>query len=393
MCNKNGFILITLYLLSSSAVSEEAQFGSPEAVNNRIAEDSKNREQPLKDQLANKGINLAVDYSSVALSASDVLEGSDDTAASGMLRFYGSWDLLNKDTPNTGGLIWKLEHRHSYTDTSVKDFEFGAGGLGLITPPFSDQGTRLTNLYWRQRFNNGNTTIVAGFLDSTDHLDVYALASPWTGFMNFAFSTGTTTVALPGDAALGLAGATILGDKWFVIAGITDMESDPTDPLNGFDSFFSDEHHFKSIELGHTSSKDNIYTNNIHLTLWQADESLQQGSSAGQGAVFSASQMMGKWLPFFRAGISEDAGTLAEKSVSTGFGYYGLGGKSNTFGAAINWADTGTSDNQITMEAFYLIKPLPFFEITPDIQLIMNPTLNPDEDQILIFGLRSRLVW
>ena len=34
-----------------------------------------------------------------------------------------------------------------------------------------------------------------------------------------------------------------------------------------------------------------------------------------------------------------------------------------------------------------------FLELTPDIQFIKNPALNPDEDLITILGLRARLVW
>jgi porin len=371
-----------------------ANFGSPEAVENRITEDNRYREQPLKERLGEHGINLALDYSAVALGASDVLRGSEDSASGGMVRFYGSWHALNRGKLNSGSLVWKVEHRHTYSDTTVKDFEFAAGGLGLVTPPFSDEGGRLTNLYWKQRFNQGNSTLTAGFLDATDYFDVYALASPWTGFLNFAFSTGTTTTALPGDATLGLAAATMLGKEWFVIGGITDMESDPTDPLEGFNTLFDESHLFKSLEFGWTPSQEQIYVDNVHLSFWHADESLAQGTDKGQGVNFSASKMLGPWLPFVRGGFSEDAGALSESSISTGFAYYGLGRETNNLGVAVNWADVeDADDDQITFEGFYFMKLGGFLEITPDIQLIMNPALNPNEDQITIYGLRVRAVW
>ena len=369
-------------------------FGSPEAVENRIAEDRRDRERPLKERLGERGVNLAIDYSAVALGASDALPDADDDASGGMVRFYGSWEAVNRGEPNSGSLVWKVEHRHAYSDTAVKDFEFGAGGLGLVTPPFSDQGGRLTNLYWKQRFNRGKSTMTAGFLDATDYFDVYALASPWTGFLNFAFSTGTTTTALPGDATLGVAAATMLGKEWFVIGGITDMESDPTDPLEGFNTISDESNFFKSLEIGWTPSQDQIYVDNVHLTYWHADESLAQGSAKGQGVNFSASKMFGQWLPFVRGGFSEDAGTLSESSVSTGFAYYGLGRETNNLGVAVNWADIdGNDDDQVTLEVFYFIKLAGFLEITPDIQIINNPALNPDENQITIYGLRARMVW
>jgi porin len=379
---------------ASGQSGESVNFGSPEAVENRIAKDRRDREQPLKERLGESGVNLAIDYSAVALSASDVLPGSYDNASGGMVRFYGSWDAVNRDEANAGSLIWKVEHRHAYTDTFVKDFLFGAGGLGLVTPTFSDEGARLTNFYWKQRFNNGRGTVVAGFLDATDYFDVYALASPWTGFLNFAFSTGTTTTALPGDATLGVATASMLGKEWFVIGGITDMESDPTDPLEGFNTISDESNFFKSLEIGWTPSQDQIYVDNVHLSYWHADESLAQGTAKGQGVNFSASKMFGQWLPFVRGGLSEDAGTLTESSVSTGFAYYGLGRETNNLGVAVNWADIdGEADDQVTFEAFYFMKLAGFLEITPDIQFIKNPALNPDEDQITIYGLRARVVW
>lgn len=369
-------------------------FGGPEAVPNRIAEDKKDRELPLKEQLAQNGIDLAIDYSVLSMKLSDTLAGADDTGSGGMVRFYGSWEALKSESGSTGSLIWKVEHRHHYGDTGPNFSPFNAGIVGLQAPPFSDQGGRLTNLYWKQRFNGGKSTVLAGFLDVTDYVDVHAAASPWTGFVNFAFSTGNSTLALPGDAALGVAAATMLTDNFFVIGGITDMESDPTKPFEGFDSFLNDGHYFKSLEFGWTSAQDAIYMDNIHITLWNSDKSDTLNQNEDTGVNISASKQYGKWLPFARAGWSENGSLLGiDKSLSTGFSYYGLGKETNNLGMAINWADANADDKQITLEAFYLMKLLPFWELTPDIQLVQNPALNPTDDQVLIVGLRTRLVW
>jgi len=388
--------LITGTLIASTAVANESKdpnFGGPDAVDNQIAADNEKNKPDFKSRLEANNLNIGFDYSAIAIGATEKLDGSDDFASSGMFRFYGSWNFIGGKSKNTGGLVWKAEHRHSYTDTSVKNFEFGIGGLGLVTPPFSDEGTRLTNLYYKQKLLNGKATIVAGFLDVTDFVDVFAMASPWTGFMNFAFSTGTTTIALPGDATLGVAGGVMLTDELYMVGSFVDMNSDPTDPFDGFNTFFDDNKYFKSVELGWTKSQGQIYVDNIHFTLWHADESEMQGTTKGQGINFSASRLIdGKWLPFLRAGYSEDAGTLMEKSVSAGFGYYGLGGPSNNLGAAINWGEVKGSSDQYTTEVFYLMKPHPSIEVTADIQYIVNPALNPDQD-VLMYGLRARAAW
>jgi porin len=379
-------------MFSTLSFAQQAGFGGPDAVPNQLNQDEKSWGE-FKEDLAKDGLRFSIDYSAIALSANETLAGADDKSAGGMLRFYGQWELTGKGSPNTGSLIWKVEHRHAYSDTTPKEFLFGAGALGLDVPPFSDEGGRLTNLYWKQRLNNGRATIVAGMLDSTDYVDVFMLASPWTGFVNFAFSTGTTTIALPGDAAVGAAGATMLGDQFFVIGGITDMNSNPTDPLEGFDTFFNGNKYFKSIEFGWTASQDKIYTDNIHVTAWHADESEVQGTDDGYGYNLSVSRLLGQWLPFVRGGYSKDAGTLFEKSLSVGTGYLGLGGESNNLGAAINWSEVDDSDDQYTAEIFYLIQVAPSFELTPDIQWIKNPALNPEESSITILGLRARAVF
>jgi porin len=388
-------VLLLLFATTSSHANNSdggvgAEFGGPDAVPNQLERD-RDAWTTFQEELAEQGIKFSIDYSSVSLNASDSQPGADDDSAGGMVRFYGSWDLVGEGGANLGSLIWKAEHRHNYTNTEPKLFLFDTGTLGLITPPFSDEGERLTNLYWRQRFNEGRSAVVGGLLDVTDFVDVYALARPWTGFMNYAFSTGTNTMALPGDATLGIAGATMLEENWFVIASLSDMNSEPTDPLETFDTFFDDNDYFKSIELGWTASHGQIYTDNIHVTLWHADESAVQGTDDGWGVNLSASRLFGQWLPFVRGGYSEDTGSLFEKSLSAGVGYLGLGGPGNTLGVATNWGDVDDADDQWTSEMYYLWKPAPSFEVTFNIQWINEPALNPDESDITVLGLRARI--
>ena len=47
-------------------------------------------------------------------------------------------------------------------------------------------------------------------------------------------------------------------------------------------------------------------------------------------------------------------------------------------------------DNQYTAEVFYRLQVAQNLAITLDIQLIIDPALNPDEDQIRLGSLRLR---
>jgi len=84
----------------------------------------------------------------------------------------------------------------------------------------------------------------------------------------------------------------MLSDAYYLIGSFADMNSDPTEIADGIDSFFHDSKYFKSIELGWTKSQGQIYVDNMHVTLWHADESKKQGSSKGYGSNFSASRLI-----------------------------------------------------------------------------------------------------
>jgi porin len=48
-------------------------------------------------------------------------------------------------------------------------------------------------------------------------------------------------------------------------------------------------------------------------------------------------------------------------------------------------------DEQYAFELFYHLQVTQELAITPDIQLLIDPALNPDEDSIWVFGVRARL--
>ena len=51
---------------------------------------------------------------------------------------------------------------------------------------------------------------------------------------------------------------------------------------------------------------------------------------------------------------------------------------------------TAASSFQFTSEMFYRFQLTEFLAVTPDVQLIVNPALNPSADAIAFFGIRLR---
>jgi porin len=351
-----------------------------------------------KDRIKKEhGLSFGTDYISAYMKASD--SPGEDTAFSGAYRFYGAWEATGDDQGNSGALIWKIEHRHAFGSyIPPADLGFAIGYAGLLHSTLSDQGGRLSNLYWRQRMRSGGLVLVGGWLDAGDYLDVYMLASPWTSFYNLAFSTGSASMPIPNEG-LGLALGGYFSDSVYMIAGFADSNSNPHKPADAFDTFFDDREYFSHFEIGWNETRKTALLNNVHLTLWHADERVAAGTPDGWGASFSWSKSInGHWIPFIRAGYADDGGAILQKSISTGFAYQPVVG-GNQFGVGFNWGEPSESTwapglkDQSSVELFYRIQLFEELAITPDLQYIKNPALNPAEDSLWVFGLRVRLAF
>ncbi|WP_048606128.1 carbohydrate porin [Vibrio coralliirubri] len=391
-----------------SGVVYGANFEGPDSVENTIAE-QKAQKKSWRESLAEDGFTFGADYFALGLTSGDGAGGDSVDASSGVARLYGSWHLFGKDTQNSGSLVWKVEHRHAYGDTSPKGYSFGPlGYVGSIGPAYSDQGFRVTDLNWKQKINDGKGTIVVGWQDVTNYADVYALASPWSGFTNLAFSTGSGAMGLADDGVLALSAGHMLGENFYVVGGIADAKGKSDDIFDGFDTAFgSDASYFTTLELGWTASQEQIYTDNFHVTFWDFGDDTRHSNSlaaeGGSGVNFSWSQFMtDQVMPFVRGGFSEGDVALYDKSISVGMGYFGLGKPTNNLGVALNWAEVNGdsfaadakaisgSTEQWTAEIYYNMQFGDHFQVTPDIQYIKDPAFS-NESSAWVFGIRARV--
>ena len=111
------------------------------------------------------------------------------------------------------------------------------------------------------------------------------------------------------------------------------------------------------------------------------------------GVAFSASWFIDdQWIPFLRMGYSEGEAALNESNISIGLGRY-FSRNGDLLGVGLSWGKPATDglENQVTSEAFYRIQMSQNWAITPSLQVIFDPALNPEKDVIGVFGIRSRL--
>jgi porin len=179
----------------------------------------------------------------------------------------------------------------------------------------------------------------------------------------------------------------------YVMAGIHDAGGDPFkngEMLYWGDRFFDGEF-FVAAEVGYVPSFQERYFKKVSVSYWHADA--YEGSEKGQGVAFASHWFIReRYIPFLLAGFSDGKGanTLAENIVSTGMGFRFK--SHDVLGIGLNWTDPpGGLRDQYMAEIYYRFNLTEHLAVTPDLQLIRNPALNPDQDTLTYFGIRGRV--
>ncbi|MGI9356415.1 MAG: carbohydrate porin [Rhizobiaceae bacterium] len=390
--------------LDISVPDVKSGFDGPSSVSGTIAEDASARkpssgaldDNPFRGWFAFKarvtkehGFTPGFDYTALYqhYSSSPVHEKN---AVGGIARAFGTWAFAGRQSGNTTSVTYKIENRHRIgTNLAPQDAGIAAGSTLPTGTAFSDGRNMLTNLFFQQRLAGGKVSLQAGIIDVTDFLDIYGMVSPWQHFQNLAFLT-SPAISAP-NPGLGIAGGAMLTPNVYVIGSFADANGDPTFPTNPFDSFFNTAEYFKSVEIGWTSEQGRIYLDNVHLTYWHADERKAAGVEESDGVAFNASWFVnGKWLPFLRAGYSRGTAAPMKKSIAAGLGLRRA--NKDVAGFSIAWGDPSVSAlrNQTTAEVFYRWQINDVMAITPSLQLIHHPALDPTNDNLVVIGLRVR---
>ena len=422
--------LLTASLVGFQAVAEEQRssfedipvFGGPSATGAELK--AENAPAPTGDMIKDlmpgwfakkeqvmqeHGLAYGINYSTLYMKANNAV--GEDNAWGGMLQLPASWTVMNNKKANsTGTIVFKLENRHKIsTDLAPQDLGLGTfgpdgvaglGAVSIVGTQFSDKDWILTNLFWQHKMKGGKLNYVVGQIDNTDFLDIYAAINPQSAFMNLNFSTNPS-IGIP-DQGFGGYGGAMITDNIYVVAGLMDARARPDEPFESFKDFFDKNEYFKHIEIGYTPSFDRRYFDNIHFVYWDSDEQTNdQGAiteAKGSGWTVSAAHFFNdKYLPFIRYGDSDGGGgALNEKVLSAGLGIY-WGETGNAFGVGLSRSTPSSLtiapglNDQTTAEVFYRYMLSKHLAITPDIQYIKDPALNPNDDSIWIAGIRVRL--
>jgi hypothetical protein len=335
--------------------------------------------------------------------------------------FNASKALLNAGKPNALTFDIAIEDRRPLGTNQPPLFAGILAGAGLPTAAtWGDFNIGVTQFYIRQTVAGGRFQYTIGKIFAPNFVDAYPFFDDNRQFLNLAFST-SPTIAVP-LRGFGFVGAAYPGSgNAYVKAGMFTANSDDTGVTVG--DFFSKNEHFYFVEVGQSQfarrpipihARGPMDANNMHLTFWYRDalalrpdlSPLLRPRPEAYGVAFSINQMIGSnYMWFLRGGVG--TGGFAKANVTGGFGYRPPSRTADLFGIGIGWSDPDIPEinvplpvplptelpSQTVGEVFYRFALTPAFAVTPDFQLILNPSLDPSRDTLAVFSLRARLAF
>ena len=354
------------------------------------------RWENVRDSLATKtGLTLGVAYTTLYQRLTEKKDGDHNAreGAVGDLDIYGDWSLPGAARNWSVGFQAEMRHRIL---TSIPPSELGssAGSLWGTTAGFNTQDMSLIQFWWQQSFFDEAVRFRVGKVDQGDFFDVGTLNSANLFFSNNILSDNPA-IGFPDN---GLGGAVHMSpdDDWYVNFGIGDANARKTDESSS--SFFDDRDYFTAVEFGWMPDIADYGQGFYQVTLWDTDGNRtrsKRNDISGRGVALRFEQFLGEEFMAFATYSRSSGKARATRQLATaGIGMLDiLGYKDDVVGVAVGWGqprDRGLR-NQYVAELFYRMQITDYLQLTPDIQVIVDPSRNHKDDIIGVFGLRLRL--
>lgn len=350
------------------------------------------------------GINFNINYTTLVFRSTETISAENNpNASSGILDIQAGWTLLNrKKNKNTGTLYFKINSRHNFngndkTPPMLHGF-YESGYYGLPGLGYHNYTTRFLELNWRQNLLDNRLMFAVGKLDMTNYFNFHILTVPWLHFVGFGSSvSGTVNWVNQGFGGVVSFNPT---SELTVTAAAVDSYGDHFEDGDLLDlgRYFTDGKFMSLLEVGYRPKDANRALEQFTVTAWTSSEYTNtSGDLIGQGrgiAFATYWSLMERFTPYVRFGFSNGNGenTFYTRDLQVGCGMSLRNQDALGVSASYNQPKIENSKPQYTAEAYYRYKPVAYLEISPNVQFIQNPALNPNHDNLFYLGIRGRVM-
>ncbi len=429
-----ALLVCALLLLGNEAIAQDAGSGYPDeqqpVVGLTDAEEDLNDTFPKRDSvfgfgvpqkyfdwkedLYNKiGLKLGVSYQMLFQHAPDTATlGNLNTALGHWWGVTAKWTPLNRGEDFEGSLVLVAAERGSVGDNAIPA-EFGALNVGSAWATnfeFTSWPFAVEELYWEQWFKD-RLMIRAGNTAAATVLNTFRFKDARTSFTStpFAFHESIPAPAQgPGFAAKWWP---IEDSEFYAVGVLNDVNGNPNVGWAGLDwGSFTKGEYFSGVELGYVWRRDDAEFDHLFLDLFHADARSTRDpdtlpNEAGGGFKVMGSKQRGPWVGFGSYTYNTAEGgstsvTFGRQTVTAGGVYLSPLGIRGEVGMGMIWMQPHrdllpgvTLRNQTGFEAYWRILLTPNLWITPGIQVVFDPSANPDVDVVAIPHIKFRVAY
>ncbi|MXN63860.1 hypothetical protein GR183_03000 [Stappia sp. GBMRC 2046] len=394
---------------------EDGAFRGPDDIPNIIEDSSDPKDARIKEGIAPgfferwaafktdlydaSGLKFSLAYTYVGQIATS--KNQTQTGSGGQGEFDFTWELFGRTGEGQHGKIGgKLESRHTVFNPTAPQFVAPkAGSIWSGAIGYGELDIALSQLWYEHEFIRDRVLVRVGKIAPFTVFDYYKYKSPRVAFLGQPQNFNPTIPFPP--SALGIGGGGRLTNGTYLAAGVFDANGVPVRP--GFDTLFETGELFSIAEIGW--APDFVFglepgqdfrpgDDDYHVTVWHADARTSINRPEGWGFTLSAEKGFGNIVPYARYGYSNGGATALKHFASFGAGFEGVFGyDDDVIGVGLSWGDpwNSTLRQQFAAEAFYRMQFTPQFALTPDVQIILDPSNDPASDVLGVFSIRGRL--
>ncbi len=354
------------------------------------------------------GLKLGISYQLLFLHATERAPSANFESALG--HWWGitaKWTPLNRGKDFEVSLVLVAAERGSIGDNAVPA-EYGVLDVGSIFPvnfEFTSWPFAIEELYWEQWFEK-RALVRFGVTAAAAAINPFRFKDARTSFTAtpFAFHESIPAPAQgPGFAAKWWP---IKDSEFYVTAILNDVNGNPNKGWAGIDfNSFGKGEFFYALEFGYKWEREGGEFDRLYLDLFYADERSTRDpnflpNKAGGGFKVLGSKQMGPWVGFTSYTFNTAEGgstsvTFGRHTVTAGGAHLSPLGIRGEMGMGLVWMKPHrvTLRDQLGLEAYWKILLTPNIWVTPGIQFIHHPSLNPTADNLVIAHIRFRVAF
>ena len=358
-----------------------------------------------KEDLYEKyGLKLGFSYQAIYQKASDTTPMGDDEVAAGWALLEGKWEVLNRGKDFEGSLVAALDWRHTFTDGN-DPAAWGVADVGSLWPTdfgYVEWDPWVPVAYWEQWLKKDTFVVRLGQQSVGQIYDFFRFKDPRVAFSSAPLTAPATAQPFPGP---GLGAAfelwPIEDSTLYVVGTVNDMNFKTEEWT--WDDAVRDKDFFYGLEVGYNWARAPGDFDHLHLDLFYAAKPADNPipgspSESGWGFKVLGEKQMGRFVGFGSYTYNTAEGgafgaTLARHLTTAGLAVLKPFGLRGEIALGTSWAQPKNDNltSQYGVEGYWKLLLLPNLWVTPGVQVIFDPTLNPQKDTVTIGQIKARL--